>query len=429
MSLGSRLKNTWIAWRSKEQDQARGDETFNTFSYGSPVSYFGNMLTPRVGNERSILASILVRMAIDVAQVRLVHAIVDENGYFVSEVKSELNECLNLEANLDQGGMAFRMDMAMTLFDEGVIALVPVETTNDPLITGAYDIIDIRVAKIVQFYPQHVRVELYNESTGQREQITLPKTVVAIVENPLYAVMNEPNSTLRRLTRKLSILDAIDEQSGSGRLDLIIQLPYVVKSEARKQQAEARRLEIERQLSGSKYGIAYADGTEKITQLNRAVENNLLTQVEYLETLLYSQLGLTAGVINGTASEGEMINYYNRTIAPILKAISEALTRRFITRTARTQGQRVVFIRDPFVLADVSTIADMADKFTRNEILSSNELRAIVGRAPSKDPSADELRNKNMPKVDDEPASTDETPVSSQPEENKEDSQNGSYGS
>lgn len=317
-------------------------------------------------------------------------------------IPSGLNECLTLNANLDQTGKAFLQDVVMSMMDEGVIAIVPVDTTFNPTVTGAYDINSMRVGKIIQWEPSHVRVRLYNEKTGYHEEVTLPKKVVAIIENPLYAVINEPNSTMQRLIRKLSLLDVIDEQSGSGKLDLIIQLPYIIKSEARKQQAEARRKDIEMQLAGSKYGIAYTDGTEKITQLNRPVENNLMKQIEYLTAMLYSQLGITQSILDGTADERTMLNYYDRTINPIITAIADEMRRKFLTKTARTQGQSIIYFRNPFKLVPVNELAEISDKFTRNEIATSNEIRQIIGWKPSDDPGADELRNKNLNKSNEE---------------------------
>jgi hypothetical protein len=336
-------------------------------------------------------------LSIDVASVDMRHVRLDEENRYKEDIDSGLNNCLTVEANIDQAARAFRQDIAMTLFDKGVAALVPVDTSISPRTSGGFDILTMRVGEIVTWYPQHVRISLYNEATGEREEITLNKTAVAIVENPLYSVMNEPLSTLQRLLHKLNLLDAIDEQSASGKLDLIIQLPYVIKSEARRQQAEQRRQDIEFQLKGSQYGIAYTDGTEKITQLNRPAENNLMSQIEYLTAMLYGQLGLTEEVMNGTADEKAMLNYWNRTIEPILTAIVEAMRRTFLTKTARTQKQSVLFFRDPFRLVPIENIAEIADKFTRNEIMTSNEMRQVVGMAPHPDPKADQLLNSNMP--------------------------------
>jgi hypothetical protein len=353
-------------------------------------------------NERSILASILTRLAIDVSSPEIRHVRTDEDKRYMEDMKSNFNECLTVAANIDQEARQFRRDIAMTLFDEGVCAVVPVDTTLNPM-TGSYDITTMRVGTVVMWQPEEVEIRLYNQKTGLRENVRLPKKMVAIVENPLYEVMNEPNSTLQRLLRKLNLLDTVDEKSSSGKLDLIIQLPYVIKSESRRQQAEQRRKDIEFQLSGSQYGIAYTDGTEKITQLNRAVESNLLTQVEYLTNLLYTQLGVTPEVMNGTADEVAMLNYWDRTIEPILDAIVEAFNHKFLTKTARTQLQAVMYFRNMFKLVPIGGeggIADIADKFTRNEIAASNEIRQIVGWRPSKDPKADQLVNSNMPQAD-----------------------------
>jgi hypothetical protein len=348
-------------------------------------------------NERSIISSIYTRLSIDVAGVDIRHVRIDDSGRYVNDIDSGLNTCLTLEANLDQAARQFRQDVALTLFDSGVAAIVPVDTTLDPTVTGGYDILTLRVGEVVAWLPRHVRVRLYNEQTGRKEELTLEKKSVAIVENPLYSVMNEPNSTLQRLIRKLNLLDAIDEQSGNGKLDLIIQLPYVIKSDTRKQQAEQRRKDIEFQLKGSQYGIAYTDGTEKITQLNRPAENNLMDQIEYLVEMLYGQLGLTPEVMNGTADEKTMINYFNRTIEPLLDAVVEAMRRSFLTKTARTQGQSIMYFRDIFKLVPLSEIAAVADVLTRNEVTTSNEIRQVIGFKPSSDPNADKLRNSNMP--------------------------------
>jgi hypothetical protein len=348
-------------------------------------------------NERSIIAAIYTRLAIDICSIQVRHVRLDSNKRYVDDIDSGLNNCLTVEANLDQAAQAFRQDVVMTLFDKGVAAIVPVDTTIDPSVSGSFDVQTMRVGEVVAWHPQHVRVNVYNQSKGYRQQITLEKKYVAIIENPLYSVMNEPNSTLQRLIRKLNLLDAVDEQSSSGKLDLIIQLPYVIKSEARRTQANQRRADIEAQLKGSQYGIAYTDGTEKVTQLNRPAENNLLAQIEYLTALLYSQLGLTVEVMNGTADEKTMINYHNRTIKPILDSIVEALRRSFLTKTGRSQGQSVMYFRDIFSLVPAENLAMIADKFSRNEILTSNEFRGIMGYRPSDDPNADKLRNSNMP--------------------------------
>lgn len=369
-------------------------------SYGAAYSGRPDRVRFRFSNERSIITSIYTRISVDIASIGIRHVRLDDQGRFIENINSGLNDCLTVEANIDQAARDFRQDIAMTLCDKGVAALVPIETTLNPITTGSYDILNIRVGEVITFYPQHVRVSVWNEAIGQRQEITLSKKNVAIIYNPLYSVMNEPNSTLQRLIRKLSLLDVVDEQSASGKLDLIIQLPYVIKSEARRRQAEERRKDIEVQLKGSKYGIAYTDGTEKITQLNRPAENNLMNQIEYLTNMLYSQLGLTAEVMNGTADEAAMLNYMNRTIEPMLDAITEEIKRKFLTKTARSQKQSIKYFRDPFKLVPIANIAEIADKFTRNEIMSSNEIRQVVGMAPSKDPKADQLVNSNMPQGD-----------------------------
>ena len=393
MGIGSKLKHAWNAFSSNEEDEF-------TQSWGTAISYGTarpDRLRLNISNERSIVSAIYTRLAIDFASISIRHVKLDENDRYLSEIKSGLNNCLRLEANIDQGARALRQDIAMSLFDQGVIALVPVDTSMNPNVTGGYDIQTMRVGTIVRWMPRHVRVSLYNDNSGKREEVTLEKKYVAIIENPLYLVMNEPNSTLQRLIRKLSLLDAVDEQVSSGKLDLIIQLPYVIKSDARRLQAEKRREDIEFQLKGSKYGIAYTDGTEKITQLNRPAENNLMAQIEYLVEMLYSQLGLTPEVMNGTADEKTMLNYINRTIEPLLDAVTEAMKRTFLTKTARTQGQSIEYFRDPFKLVPIANIAEIADKFTRNEIMSSNEIRAAIGYKPSAEPKADQLVNSNMP--------------------------------
>ena len=392
ITFGSRFKNAWNAFINKNPYPN---------NYGDYGGYGGSYIRPdrtqlRVSNERSIIVSIFNKMALDVANINIRHCQLDEDDRFRDYKKSGLNDCLTIEANIDQTGRAFLQDVVMSMFDEGVVAIVPVDTIGDPLTTKSYDILSMRVGRITAWYPTSVRVEVYNEMKGIKEEITLPKHMVAIIENPLYSVMNQPNSTLQRLIRKLNLLDSIDEQSSSGKLDLIIQLPYIVKSPARKAQAEERRKDIENQLKGSKYGIAYTDGTEKITQLNRPVENNLMKQIEFLTSMLYSQLGITEGVLDGTAEEGVMSNYYSRTIEPIVSAIVDEMIRKFLTKTARSQKQTIMFFRDPFKLVPVEKMADIADKFTRNEILTSNEVRSIVGRKPSDDPRADMLINSNL---------------------------------
>lgn len=389
MALSDRIQHAWNAFLNKNPyGNYMGD---GSFSYYRP-----DRMRPNLGNERSIIVSVYNRIALDVAYIDIFHARLDEDGRYTEQIQSSLNECLTLSANTDQTGKAFLQDVVMSMMDEGCVAIVPVDTTVNPTITGSYDINSLRTGKVKTWYPQHVTVELYNEKTGRKEEVTLPKSMVAIVENPLYAVMNERNSTLQRLIRKLNLLDVIDEQSGSGKLDLIIQLPYVIKTPARKQQAEERRKDIEMQLAGSKYGIAYTDGTEKITQLNRPVENNLMKQIEYLTSMLYGQLGLTPEILNGSADEKTMLNYYNRTIEPIVSAICDEMKRKFLTKTARTQGQSIVYFRNPFKLVPVSELAEISDKLTRNEIASSNEIRQIIGWKPSDEPGADELRNKNL---------------------------------
>jgi len=389
-TISERLKHAWDAFAQ------RNDQVFvNT----GPVTYGGRPDRPRLafGNERSIISSIYTRIAIDVAGIDIRHVRTDDADRYLEDMVSGLQDCLQTEPNMDQGPRQFRQDIVMTLFDKGVCAVVPVETTLNPLTSGGWDVKQLRVGWVVSWMPQHVRVSVYNEERGLREEVTLPKNMVAIIENPLYTVMNEPNSTLQRLISKLNLLDAVDEQSASGKLDLIIQLPYVVKSESRRQQAEQRRKDIEFQLKGSKYGIAYTDGTEKITQLNRPAENNLMGQIEFLTTLLYGQLGITDAVMNGTADEKIMLNYWNRTVEPLLDAITEGMRRAFLTKTARTQGQDIMYFRDPFKLVPIADIAEIADKFTRNEITSSNEIRQAIGMKPSQDPKADQLVNSNMP--------------------------------
>lgn len=388
MSFGSRLKHAWNAFTGTD---------YTTYQdVGPGYSSRPDRIRLTRGNERSIITSVYNRIALDVAALNVQHIRLDENGRFLSVIQDGLNTCLTVEANIDQTARAFIQDIVVSMLDEGCVAIVPVDTTYNPSVTGSYDIQTMRVGKILDWYPQHVRVRLYNERTGTKENILVPKSTVAIVENPLYAVVNEPNSTMQRLIRKLNLLDVIDEQSGSGKLDLIIQLPYVIKTEARRQQAENRRKDIEAQLSGTKYGIAYADGTERITQLNRSVNNNLMSQIEYLTSMLYSQLGITQSILDGTADEKTMLNYNNRTIEPIISAIVDEMKRKFLTKTARSQSQSISFFRDPFKLVPVNDIAEIADKFTRNEIMTSNEIRQVIGMKPSDDPRADELRNKNL---------------------------------
>ena len=372
------------------------DPTYGYRDIGMGYSYRPDRVRLTRGNERSIITAIYNRIAIDASSVNMNHTRLDENERYVSDMDSGLNSCLSLSANIDQTGRAFIQDVVMSMLDEGCVAIVPVDTTFNPEISGAYDISTMRTGKILDWYPAHVKVKVYNEKTGKKEDLLLQKSTVAIIENPFYSVMNEPNSTMQRLIRKLNMLDAIDEQSSSGKLDLIIQLPYVIKTEARRRQAEERRKDIEMQLAGSKYGIAYADGTERITQLNRPVDNNLMSQIEYLTSMLYSQLGITQSILDGTADDKTMLNYYNRTIEPILSAIADEMKRKFLTKTARSQMQSISFFRDPFKLVPVNEISEIADKFTRNEIMTSNEIRQVVGMKPSDDPKADELRNKNL---------------------------------
>lgn len=390
VTFRARIKSAWNAFFNKDPTPTM------RFDYGQ--SYFNrpDRTTLSRRNERTIAAAIYNRIANDVAEVGLKHVILDENGRFFSEVNSELNSCLNLEANIDQTGRAFLVDAVMSMLDEGVVAIVPTDTDADPTKTNSWDILSMRVGKIKEWYPAHVKVEAYDERDGQKKERMWPKTFVSIIENPFYSVMNERNSTLQRLIRKLSILDAIDEQSGSGKLDLLVQLPFSVKTETRRQQAEQRRKDIEQQLAGSKYGIAYIDAAEHVTQLNRAVENNLMSQIEYLTNMLYSQLGITQSILDGSADEQTKLNYFSQTIEPILAAFANEMKRKWITPNARTRGQSIEYYRDPFKLITADKLAELADKLTRNEIATSNEIRQIVGMKPSDDPAADELRNKNL---------------------------------
>lgn len=390
-SFGARLKHSWDAF----VDAFSGRQSGEFWYMGPSSSYRPDRVRMTRGNERTIVTAIYNRIALDVASVDIRHVRLDDNDRYKEDINSNLNDCLSFMANKDQTAREFIQDVVMSMFDEGCIAIVPVKTTVNPR-TGSFDIDELRTGKIVEWYPTSVKVNVYNEATGKREDIIMGKSTVAIVENPFYAVMNEPNSTVQRLIRKLALLDAADEDATSGKLDLIIQLPYVIKSEARQRQAEERRKQIERQLSEGRYGIAYTDGTERITQLNRSVENNLLKQIEYLQDLVYSQLTITQEIMNGTADEATMLNYQNRTIAVILSRITESIKCKFLTKTARTQRQSIEFFQDPFKLVPIQNLADIADKFTRNEIMSSNEIRQIVGMKPSKDPEADELRNKNI---------------------------------
>lgn len=389
MGLRDRLQHAWNAFFNR-------DPTSNYRT--NEISYSYRPDRPRLsrGNERSIVTAIYNRIALDVASIDIKHCKLDENGRYVKDMKSGLNECLTVEANMDQTARAFIQDVVISMLDEGVVAVVPVDTTLNPKTTGSYDITSMRTGKILEWSATSVKIKVYNDRTGQKEDIILPKSMVGIIENPLYSVINEPNSTMQRLIRKLNLLDSIDEQSGAGKLDLIIQLPYIIKTDARRQQAEQRRKEIEMQLAGSKYGIAYTDGTERVTQLNRPVENNLMKQIEYLTSMLYSQLGFHQTILDGTADEKTMLNYTNRTIEPIASAIVDELKRKFLTKTARTQGQSIEFFRNPFRLVPINNIAEIADKFTRNEILTSNEIRQIIGMKPSDDPKADKLINSNI---------------------------------
>lgn len=388
-TLGSRLKKAWNAFTNR-------DPTPNYFNIGQSYSYRPDRIRLSRGNERSIVTSIFNRIAIDVSCIEIRHCKLDDDGRYDSDIKSGLNECLSLEANIDQTSRSFIQDVVMSMLDEGCVAIVPIDASDNILRTNSYDIYSMRTGKILEWKPAHVLVRVYNDRTGNKEDILMPKSKVAIIENPLYSIINEPNSTLQRLMRKLSLLDVTDEQTASGKLDLIIQLPYLIKTDARREQADKRRKDIEMQLSGSKYGIAYTDGTEKITQLNRPIENNLMTQVEYLTNQLFAQLGITQAILDGTADEKTMLNYYSRSIEPITSAITIEMKRKFLTKTARTQNQSIEAFRDPFKLVPINNIAEIADKFTRNEILTSNEIRQIIGFKPSSEPKADQLLNSNL---------------------------------
>ena len=390
VTIGSRIKNAWNAFVNNRTSADYYRDIGSSYSYRPDRPRFSR------GNERSIITSVYNRIALDVAAITIQHCRLDEDGRYVETMKSGLNNCLNLEANIDQTGRAFIQDAVMSMFDEGCVALVPIDTDRDPQYTDSYDILTMRTGKILEWYPAHVKVKVYNDRTGEKQELVLSKRSVAIIENPMYAVMNGPNSTLQRLIRKLNILDAIDEQSGSGKLDLIIQLPYIIKTESRRQQAENRRKDIENQLSGSKYGIAYTDGTEKITQLNRPIDNNLMKQIEYLTSMLYSQLGITQAVLDGTADEKAMLNYYDRSVEPVISAIVDAMKRVFLSKTARSQRQSIKYFRDPFKLVPIGDLAEVADKMTRNEIMSKNEFRQVIGMKPSDDPKADQLINSNI---------------------------------
>ena len=401
INLGPRLKNAWNAFFNRDPTEYYKDG-------GMSDSYRPDRPRLTRGNERSIVTSVYNRIALDVAALTFQHVQLDENGRFSSVVDSGLNRCFNLSANIDQPGRAFIQDIVVSMLDEGCVAIVPTNTNVNPLLTESYDIGTMRTGKILEWRPSSVRVRAYNEATGQKEEVYFPKRIVGIVENPFYAVMNEPNSTMQRLIRKLNLLDAIDEQSGAGKLDLIIQLPFAIKGELKRAQAEARRKDIEMQLAGSKYGIAYTDATEHITQLNRSVDNNLMKQIEYLTSMLYSQLGITQSILDGTADEKVMRNYYDRTVEPIASAIVDEIKRKFLSKTARAQGKTMMFFRDPFKLVPVSDLASIADTFTRNEIMTSNEVRQIIGMKPSSDPEADKLRNKNLNKSDSEPSNPED---------------------
>lgn len=392
MNIGSRLKHAWNAFLNRDPPGSR--------YYGGGYSYRPDRMRFSRGSERTIVNAIYNRIALDATSITINHVKLDENNRFDSIIDSGLNYCLNTEANADQTGRGLIQDIVMTFLEEGVAAVVPERTNFDPRYSNSYEIYSMRVGVPVEWYPNHVRVRLFNELTGQKEEITFPKKMVALIENPFYAVMNAPNSTMQQLVRKLALLDVVDEQAGSGKLDMIIQLPYVIKSPARREQAEQRRAEIEKQLSGSKYGIAYTDGTERIVQLNRSLENNILKSIEYLTNMVYSQLGVTQEILNGTADEKTMNNYMNRIIEPVISAIADEFKRKFLTKTARTQGQSIMFFRDPFRLAPVSMIAEMADKFTRNEIMTPNEFRQVIGMKPSKDPKSDQLANRNIASAD-----------------------------
>lgn len=412
-SFGTRLKHAWNAFTNKDPTMPINIQYFSGGSYG----YRPDRFRFTRGNERTIVTSVYNRIATDVAAVTIQHVRLDENDRYIQTIDSDLNSCLTLSANLDQTGRAFIQDIVMSLIDEGCIAVVPVDTTGDPNITGSYDIQSLRTGKIINWYPSHVRVQVYNEQTMKKEEVVLPKSAVAIIENPFYAIMNEPNSTMQRLIRKLRLLDFVDEQNSSAKLDMIIQLPYVIKSETMKKRAEDRRKSIEEQLTGSKYGIAYTDGTERITQLNRPLENNLLAQIESLTKTLYSQLGITQTIMDGTADEKTMLNYNNRTIEPFLSAIVDEMKRKFLTKTARSQRQSIMFFRDPFRLVPVNDIAEIADKFTRNEIMTSNEIRQVIGMKPADDPKADQLINSNISQPMDTSEQYVEEPVDEYSEE------------
>ena len=412
MGLMDRLQHGWNAFVNNRDPT----DYYRTVAHSGYYGYRPDRLRLTRGNERSIVTSVYNRIALDAAAINIQHCKLDENGRYISVVNSKLNNCLTLEANIDQTSRAFIQDAVMSMLDEGCVALVPVDTTLNPNDTGSYDVVTMRTGQIIEWFPAHVKVKVYNDKTGLKEDLLLPKSMVSVIENPFYAVMNGPNSTLQRLIRKLNLLDSIDEQSGSGKLDLIIQLPYVIKSDTRREQAEKRRKDIEMQLSGSKYGIAYTDGTERITQLNRPVENNLMKQIEYLTSMLYSQLSITQTILDGTADDKTMLNYYSRTVEPIVAAIVDGMKRTFLTKTARAQGHSIMYFRDPFKLVPVNDIAEIADKFTRNEILTSNEIRQIIGLKPADDPKADQLINSNLNHPEEESAEPS-NPGEMQPEQ------------
>lgn len=389
MALMDRLKHAWNIFKNKDPTQVN-------WNIGPSYGYRPDRMRYTRGNERSIVTAVYNRIAMDVSAVNLKHIRLDENDRYKETIDSGLNNCLSIEANLDQTGRAFIQDLVASMLDEGCVAAVPTDADDEPEDSGNFKVYTLRTGKILEWYPRHVKVEVYNEQEGQRQQIIIPKSTVPLIENPMYSVMNEPNSIYQRLVRKLTLLDVVDEQTSSGKLDLVIQLPYIIKTEARRVQAEKRRRDIEKQLSEGKYGIAYTDGTERITQLNRPVENNLMKQIEYLTSMFFSQLGITQSILDGTADEKTMLNYYNRTIEPILSAIADEMKRKFLTPTARSQKQTIAYFRDPFKLVPVNDIAEIADKFTRNEIMTSNEIRQVIGMKPSSDPNADVLRNKNL---------------------------------
>ena len=402
LSIGSRLKHAWNAFTNR-------DPTADRSSYNTGYTYRPDRPRLSRGNERSIITAVFNRIALDAAAINLKHCKIDENGKYIETIKSSLHNCLTVEANIDQTARAFIQDVVLSMMDEGCVAIVPVDTTLNPNVTGSYDILTMRTGKVIEWKPNHVKVRVYNDRTGEKEDVTVPKSMTCIIENPLYSVVNEPNSIMKRLVRKLNLLDAIDEQSGSGKLDLIIQLPYTIKSEGRRQYAENRRKSIEDQLANSKFGIAYTDGTEHITQLNRPVENNLMKQIEYLTSMLYSQLGITQSILDGTADEQTMLNYYNRSIEPIVSAIVDEMKRKFLTKTARSQMHTIAAFRDPFKLVPINSIAEIADKFTRNEILTSNEIRQIIGMKPSDDPKADQLINSNITQPEDKSENSEDS--------------------